>query len=471
MRKHLIFALLASLLLASALPALAQDAACDPGVDYEGRAESALLENQFSAAMDAYTCVIEADESNYEAYMGRAEAALLNAALEGDFTYPIALDIQVVYTNDQPLINETIARMSGEIADDEENLGAHALRGYLYWYLGSSEQAMEDYDTVVDLDNNNPFGYLYRGGANLVLGNTAKAAADFARAVRVAPENAGVMGEIGAIYVNSNQPELAIEYLNDALALTPDEPNYLASRARAYAIMEDYDAALEDYSAVIELQPDNPDNYAFRAQLYELMEDYEGAIADYTSALEIDPDYQYGYYGRGWGNINLRNYEAALEDFNRSIELNPTDRWSALGRATSLASLGEMADAADDYLTYVHLMEVTDDRQSATRYGETVTVQMYEGTVATIPFDAEVGDVLTISAESTDGVDTLIVLLGPDGEPLAGHDDIDAQEDNLNSVIEGFEIPEDGEYTLIVTHAGGGSYGTVRVLIEALQSV
>src|SRR5262245_48228970 len=146
MRKHFIFALLAALLVTSALPALAQGDACDSSTDYEGRADSALLENQFSAAMAAYSCIIEADEENYEAYMGRAEAALLNAALEGDFTYPIANDLQVVYLYEQPLINEAIARMSRELADDEANLGAYALRGYLYWYLGNSDQAMEDYD-------------------------------------------------------------------------------------------------------------------------------------------------------------------------------------------------------------------------------------------------------------------------------------------------------------------------------------
>jgi hypothetical protein len=37
----------------------------------------------------------------------------------------------------------------------------------------------------------------------------------------------------------------------------------------------------------------------------------------------------------------------------------------------------------------------------------------------------------------------------------------------LSSLVEGYELPVDGIYTVQVSHAGGGSSGTVAVAISA----
>ena len=54
------------------------------------------------------------------------------------------------------------------------------------------------------------------------------------------------------------------------------------------------------------------------------------------------------------------------------------------------------------------------------------------------------------------GVDPLIALLDPDGTPIAGDDDMGGV---LDSLVENFELPADGTYTLVVSHANGGYDG------------
>lgn len=465
MLKRSLFLFLIALMALAAFPAFAQEdaTACETGVNYIRRAESALMEDRFTHAIDAYTCAIEADSEDYEAYMGRAVAGLLNAALAADFSHSIVADLQVVYENDPMLINTEIARMSAEIAENEDDYGAYAVRGYLYWYTLSDDQAMDDYDRLIQIDSGNPFGYIYRGGANYAHNNTAKAASDFARALRVAPENADVHWQIAAIYL-ADEPELSIDYLNTAIELNPERASYFADRGYAHSALGDYEAALDDYAAALELEPENVFHYANRAYTYEQLEDYEAALADYDAALEIDPEYQYAYYARGWAQISQENYEAALADFERALRLDPTDKWSILGRATANSELGNIEDAAVDFESYVAATQFSREVHQPVRFDSPVSLSLYEGLVVAVPFSANAKDVVTITATSPDGaVDPLILLLGPDGNPLVGNDDASPTE--LNSIINGYELPEAGRYTLLVTHAGGGSLGELDVTI------
>jgi pre-peptidase len=89
--------------------------------------------------------------------------------------------------------------------------------------------------------------------------------------------------------------------------------------------------------------------------------------------------------------------------------------------------------------------------------------------VYAISFEGEAGQEINITARDFGGAftDPLIALLGPDGEPIAGDDDFGG---GLDSEIDNFELPEDGTYTLLVSHAEGGYdfgfQGIVRVDID-----
>lgn len=76
-------------------------------------------------------------------------------------------------------------------------------------------------------------------------------------------------------------------------------------------------------------------------------------------------------------------------------------------------------------------------------------------------FEAVPGDLVTISAQATStGLDTKIVMVGPDGEPLIENDDhgTDSTElAQLDSLIELYEIQQAGTYTVVVTDFAGAA--------------
>jgi len=71
-----------------------------------------------------------------------------------------------------------------------------------------------------------------------------------------------------------------------------------------------------------------------------------------------------------------------------------------------------------------------------------------------------------VNAAQDSSVDPIFVLIGPDGDAITADDDGGiGDEETLNAAVREFELPENGTYLLVVSHAGGGSYGEVKVKV------
>jgi hypothetical protein len=88
-------------------------------------------------------------------------------------------------------------------------------------------------------------------------------------------------------------------------------------------------------------------------------------------------------------------------------------------------------------------------------------------------FDAEAGDIVNISMQTTSGsLDTLLILLDESDNELIRNDD-DEQGSGSDSFIRQFEIPANGTYTIIATHfqeEHGTTTGRFTLTIEKVVS-
>lgn len=87
-------------------------------------------------------------------------------------------------------------------------------------------------------------------------------------------------------------------------------------------------------------------------------------------------------------------------------------------------------------------------------YGDTVEESLQRNTVDLWRFEGNAGDIVTIEANAGNpaGMDMYLVLLGPDEQPLVEDDDSGPE---LDALINGFELPEDGVYTIQVSSVSG----------------
>lgn len=123
---------------------------------------------------------------------------------------------------------------------------------------------------------------------------------------------------------------------------------------------------------------------------------------------------------------------------------------------------GEETFDNDDTLTYDIVMRgaslpLTDEPLAfafdQVEIGTSTTVAIdHSQPVYLVRFEAEAGQTITITTGQARGepdVDTLLYLFDAEGRRLAVNDDADFAAGNLYAEIEGFEVPEDGEYVVM----------------------
>ena len=149
--------------------------------------------------------------------------------------------------------------------------------------------------------------------------------------------------------IDAGAYEAALEALNQAIALSPEEPVYYFERAFVYRLLEDVEAAVADYTRAIELEPEEARFYVERGALYREMGRADAAVADHVRAVELNPEEAAYRLELGVTYREVGDLEASLAAFDAAVEMEPGRADAYAGRAWSYYLLGELERAVADY--------------------------------------------------------------------------------------------------------------------------
>ncbi len=144
------------------------------------------------------------------------------------------------------------------------------------------------------------------------------------------------------------QFDAAVEDMDRALAIAPQDPTLLLNRCVVHRESGRLDEAIADASRMIQLYPDDSRPYRNRAVCYYRRQQYDRAIADMTQCIRLQPEGAEAYYGRAYFRMQNREYAEALEDFSRAMELQPPTAADLHSRAKLLIRLGRYEEAITD---------------------------------------------------------------------------------------------------------------------------
>ncbi|MBZ0290675.1 MAG: tetratricopeptide repeat protein [Anaerolineae bacterium] len=349
-------------------------------------------------------------------------------------------------------------------------VGADLLtRAQASYNTGSYEKAIQDYSLFILLNPTFGEAYHLRGLAYAQLDDLDHALADMNESLDYPQASEQATGTIysdrALIYLQQNNAEAALQDLNASIAAAPELPDAYFRRAQLYMFNEQYADALKDYDRLIELAPDFSMAHAGRAFANTRLGNADDAVADYDHLIELEPNNAGAYVERAILKFRQEQYEAALVDMNAAIRLQPDDPSLYLQRGIVNVALNHPSEAAADYLEWIRKQETRSVDANPLQPGESQVLPMQAGLSYAFPFEATTGQkvTLTVSARENSQTDPLIVLLDPNSQPILSDDDGGG---NFDSAIEDFLIPSDGTYTLVVSHAGGGADGAVRVLLQ-----
>lgn len=125
---------------------------------------------------------------------------------------------------------------------------------------------------------------------------------------------------LSIIDLKNNQPESALNWIDKALEIHPENANYHSEKGVIFHHLGKNSLALMSLNRAQELEPNNPYRYSSRAYIKDALKDVNGAIDDYQKAIELDPTDAVAYNNLGllqeklgWKNQANQNFEKADE--------------------------------------------------------------------------------------------------------------------------------------------------------------
>ena len=159
-------------------------------------------------------------------------------------------------------------------------------RGDGYLKDGKIKKALAAYNRAIALNPENLEAYSSRGTAHFFEGNFALAEKDFKYILTKNPYHADAYTALGSALASQGDYDGALQMLERAIALKPNRPENVLSRAGIYFMQGRYEQALADYSAVIRYYP-AAEVYQARGVVYQKMGKQDLAERDFATAQNV----------------------------------------------------------------------------------------------------------------------------------------------------------------------------------------
>lgn len=260
---------------------------------------------------------------------------------------------------------------------------------------GNYEEAVKQYDTVIKMYEDYSSGYAFRAESYLKLMKFLEAINDITKSLSIDndakahhylfefpddqttlvvtklkgmavknPHDAEWWYYIGQLYKDKKRFTEAVDALKKAFDIDA-YPGFLEMISDCYQELGDYTNALEYVNLALQMNPDNLDLISSKADILGESGDIEGAIGEWTNYIERTPDFFGGYYRRGFFEDNSGKTDTALEDYNMAIMLQTDYAYSYLGKGDMLLRKGQTQDAMEAYRKVVELDTVPNNQSCA----------------------------------------------------------------------------------------------------------
>ncbi|MEM6690832.1 MAG: tetratricopeptide repeat protein [Planctomycetota bacterium] len=229
--------------------------------------------------------------------------------------------------NEDPL--NAIADLSDAIllGLDEQNLQiCYFSRGRCYYETRAYDEAIDDFDQVLNRDGKDADAYYMRGLALAQSGEHRDAIEDFAAAIAYGIKEEFLVGcyyNRSKSYHSERDFSKAIDDLNEVMRLDTTHLHAPMRRGLAKAELGQYQQAIADYDLAILRKPDSADAFHNRGNEWIQLGKFRKAIADLTTAIRIDPESAVSFNSRGIAWNRKGCYWKALADYERALELDP----------------------------------------------------------------------------------------------------------------------------------------------------
>ncbi len=193
------------------------------------------------------------------------------------------------------------------------------------------------------------------------IGNRKAALEEINRAIELLPDNPDSYIHRAIIYKNGGMLFQAIDNYEKALRLAPAMPDVHYDLAQSMRQLGLYEAAAEEYIAAIELDPLMIEAHNNLGITYREMKLFGNAIECFEKVIEMDPNYTKAYNNLGSSYAESGRFEEAEKAFKKAIERDPDYAHAYKNLAGVYIQVQEL-DVALEYIERYLLMRPEDQQ-------------------------------------------------------------------------------------------------------------
>jgi tetratricopeptide (TPR) repeat protein len=284
---------------------------------------------------------IDKSPKNSDLYQQRAEYYSRNNQLEkalADILHAIKLNDQKstyyvtladIYfaKSETDLVEEALKRA---IALDNYN-EAYLKLAELYFYQYMYKECDEILERAIRLQNHNPKAFLTKAFMLKETGDTVGWFRMMQLVIDQDPRE--VLAHISlAEFFQEKLDPLAISYFKNALEITPNDRILNYNLGRLYQDLGELELAKEQYRNLIAIDPNSYpayNNLGYIALVYE--DHYEEAVRYFTKSIELDSLYDQAWCNRGIAYEYLNEWQNARADYMQCLHVNPAYEGAIIG--------------------------------------------------------------------------------------------------------------------------------------------
>lgn len=236
-----------------------------------------------------------------------------------------------------------------KLAKKEKHLAAKLLQGFEYHRKGLLNQAELIYKEIIDKTPHNFDALQLLGALYLQNNQCEKALETFSNALLINKLNANLYYNIGMTSHRLNLLENALENYEKAIALEPDLFDAYTNRGNVLIDQGLIDEAIASYEIAISINKYDVKAYSNRGAALKIKGNFKEALESLEKAISIKSDHAEAHCNRADVLKELMRYEEAIEGYNQAIKIKPSYIDAICNKGLCLTEMRKFEDALDCY--------------------------------------------------------------------------------------------------------------------------
>uniref|UniRef100_A0A670JA36 J domain-containing protein n=1 Tax=Podarcis muralis TaxID=64176 RepID=A0A670JA36_PODMU len=266
---------------------------------------------------------------------------------------------------------EALSHYHSAVESDPKNYLTYYKRATIYLAMGKFKSALPDLSKAIELKPDFMAARLQRGNILLKQGSMQEAKQDFEAVLQSNPENTEAQRQLARVSeLEFSMQEArtafqrknylgAISILDQAIEISPWDPEAKELRAECYLYLGDYNKAIMDLKPTTKLRNDNRAAFLKLSKLYYNLGEheeslkYEDAIEKYKAAMKTEPNVEI-YTSKAKGRIchclsKSKQPHEAIDICTEAHQLDPRNIFILRDRAEAYILNEEFEKAVEDY--------------------------------------------------------------------------------------------------------------------------